>query len=267
MAAITGLRAIAIADHDSVAGIDEALTAGARHCIEVVPAIELSVSYGKFHDLHLLGYFIDHEDSRFRETLALFQARRDERVRAIISRINARLSDQGRTGITYEEVYALAKGAIGRPHIAQVLITRGYARDMQDAFERFLLTCNVPKAYFDMDEALAEIRRLRGVSVLAHPTTVTSDRSVLQQLIKELAVKGLNGIEIFNNSCTEEDRCFLERIADSSALLKTGGSDYHGYGSDIEMGYIRGTQPVPYSMIEAIKMFLLNRENDSSRNS
>jgi 3',5'-nucleoside bisphosphate phosphatase len=265
MAATRGLCAIALADHDSVAGIDEALAAGARHGIEVIPAIELSVGFGKFHDIHLLGYFIDHEDSRFRETLALFRARRDERVRAIISRINTRLSAQGKNRITYEEVHDLAKGAIGRPHIAQVLMARRYATDMQDAFERFLLPCNVPKAYFPMDEALEEIRRLRGVSVLAHPTTVTADRSVLQQLVKDLAVKGLNGIEIFNNSCSDEDRCFLERIADSCALLKTGGSDYHGFGSDIEMGCIRGNLVIQYNMIEAMKQYRMSRENVSSK--
>ena len=260
MAALKGLRAIALADHDSVSGIDEALATGIRLGVEVVPAIELSVEYGKFHDIHLLGYFIDHEDSTFREMLSLFRTRRDERVRAIISRINARLTTQGKTGITYEEVHNLARGAIGRPHVAQVLTARGNAADMQDAFERYLLPCNVPKTYLPMDKALAEIRRLRGISVLAHPTTVTSDRAVLQRLITDLAVKGLNGIEVCNNSCNEEDRCFLERVADGSGLLKTGGSDYHGFDSDIEMGCIRGHQAVPYSLVEAMKQFRINHD-------
>jgi 3',5'-nucleoside bisphosphate phosphatase len=265
MAALKGLRAIALADHDSVSGIDEALTAGVRHGIEVIPAVELSVEYGKFHDIHLLGYFIDHEDCKFREMLSLFQTRRDERVRAIISRINTRLTVQGKSGIAYDDVHDLARGAIGRPHIAQVLIARGYATDMQDAFERYLLPCNVPKSYFPMVEALAEIRRLRGISVLAHPTTLTSDREILKRLITELAVKGLNGIEVFNNSCNEEDRGYLERVADSVALLKTGGSDYHGFANDIEMGCIRGNQPFPYSMLEAMKQFRLHRDRESLR--
>ena len=102
MAAKNGLRAIALADHDSVAGIDEALAAGERHGVEVIPAIELSVEFRRYHDIHLLGYFIDYRDEAFREKLVRFRARRDERGRAIIDRINARLSHEGREPISYQ---------------------------------------------------------------------------------------------------------------------------------------------------------------------
>lgn len=253
MAARKGLEAIALADHDSVAGLDEALAAGERQGVEVIPAIELSVEFRGYRDIHLLGYFIDYRDAAFQEQLALFRARRDERGRAIITRINAKLSQEGRGSISYEDVQALAAGALGRPHIAQVLVAHGIARDIQDAFDRYVVPCNVPKRYFPMTEALTEIRRLRGVSVLAHPTTVTDDRTALRALVTELAAMGLDGVEVFNNSCYSDDMIFLESLANRLGLVKTGGSDYHGIEDDIEMGSGRGALTVAYRWVEELK--------------
>src|SRR6266545_1915214 len=186
MAAQEGLHTIALADHDSVEGIDDALEAGARCGVEVIPAIELSVEFRGYHDVHLLGYFIDHRDSSFRERLTLFRTRRDQRGRAIIIRINEKLAMEAKQPISYEEVEALVVGALGRPHIAQVLVARGLVRDVPEAFDRYVIPCNVPKVYFPMSEALAEIRRIKGISVLAHPTTVTDNRAMLKTLITEM---------------------------------------------------------------------------------
>lgn len=263
MAARKGLEAIALADHDSVAGLDEALAAGERQGVEVIPAIELSVEFRGYRDIHLLGYFIDYRDAAFQEQLALFRARRDERGRAIITRINAKLSQEGRGSISYEEVQALAAGALGRPHIAQVLVAHGIARDIQDAFDRYVVPCNVPKRYFPMTEALTEIRRLRGVSVLAHPTTVTDDRTALRALVTELAAMGLDGVEVFNNSCYSDDMIFLESLANRLGLVKTGGSDYHGIEDDIEMGSGRGALTVAYRWVEELKRRRGERELSS----
>ncbi len=261
MAACKGLQAIALADHDSVAGLDEALAAGARFGIEVIPAIELSVEFRGYRDVHLLGYFIDYRDAAFLERLALFRDRRNQRGRAIVSRINERLSQEGKGSISYEEIHALAAGALGRPHIAQVLVSHGLARNIQDAFDRYVVPCNVPKRYFPMTEALAEIRRLHGVSVLAHPTTVTDDRTALRNLITELAAMGLDGIEVFSNSCYSDDMIFLESVANRLGLVKTGGSDYHGIEDDIEMGSGRGALKVAYRLVEELKKRRTTREN------
>lgn len=260
MAAKNGLQAIALADHDSVAGIDEALAAGEQHGVEVIPAIELSVEFRRYHDIHLLGYFIDHRDAAFQEKLARFRARRDERGRAIIDRINARLSREGRGAISYQEVSALAKGALGRPHIAQVMVARGLARDVQEAFDRYVVPCNVPKLYFPMAEALAEIRRINGVSVLAHPTTISDNRQVLKGVLTELAAIGLEGIEVFNNMCYNDDMIFLESHAHSLGLLKSGGSDFHGFENDIEIGSGRGGLAVAYRWVEEMKKHIAERE-------
>lgn len=260
MAAEAGLLAIALADHDSVAGIDEALAAGERHGVEVIPAIELSVEYRGYHDIHLLGYFIDHRDPAFLENLARFRSRRDERGRAIIDRINTKLSREGKGEITHQEVLSLASGALGRPHIARVLVARGLARDVQDAFDRYVVPCNVPKLYFPMVEALAEIRRIRGISVLAHPTTITANRPVLKGLLTEFAGLGLEGIEVFNNMCYNDDMIFLESLARFLGLLKTGGSDYHGFEDDMAIGTGRGGLAVAYHWIDAMKKHLEEQE-------
>lgn len=260
LAAKSGLLAIALADHDSVAGIDEALDAGKRHNVEVIPAVELSVEFRGYHDVHLLGYFIDHRDSAFQEKLALFRARRDERGRAIIGRINARLSHEGKGAISYEEVAALAKGALGRPHIAQVLVARGVVRDVQEAFDRYVVPCNVPKLYFPMAEALAEIRRIHGVAVLAHPTTITDNRTLLKGVLTELSAIGLDGIEVYNNTCFKDDMIFLESIARSLGLLKTGGSDFHGFEGDVEIGSGRGGLAIAYHWVEDMKKLRAERD-------
>jgi predicted metal-dependent phosphoesterase TrpH len=252
MAARKGLRAIALADHDTVAGIDEALSAGTRHNVEVIPAIELSVEFRGFRDIHLLGYCIDHRDAVFEEKLALFRARRDERGQAIVDRINTKLAQEGKEAISYREIQALATGALGRPHIARVLVARGLVRNVQEAFDRYVVPCNVPKRYFPMAEALAEIRRLRGVSVLAHPLTISDNRTVLKGLITEFAAMGLDGLEVFNNMCYADDMIFLESTASRLGLVMTGGSDFHGFEDDIEMGSGRGGLTVAYRLVEAL---------------
>lgn len=253
MAAKKGLAAIAIADHDSIAGVDEALEAGSRLDIEVIPAVELSVEFKRYHDVHLLGYYIDHRDAAFQQKLAEFCRRRDQRGRAIIDKVNAKLSREKRGGITYEEVVASAEGALGRPHIGRLLVAKGFARNMQDAFKKYLDPCDVPKLYFPMAEALAEIRRLGGVSVLAHPPSITDDRRSLRTIIRELAAMGLDGLEVFNNMCYNDDMIFFEGLAAELGLTMTGGSDYHGFEDDVEIGIGRGGLAVTYHWVDALK--------------
>ncbi|RPJ09228.1 MAG: PHP domain-containing protein [Deltaproteobacteria bacterium] len=254
MAAHKGLRAIALADHDSVGGIEEALAAGERCNVEVIPAIELSVEFNKLNDIHLLGYYIDHRDPAFLDKLALFRQRRDERGRLIVARINEKLEREKKGCITYGEVDALAVDALGRPHIAQILVAHGLARDIRDAFDSYLVPCNVPKLYFPLVDALAEIRRLNGVAVLAHPTTITEDRRALKDLIFQLSALGLDGIEVINNASSNDDMMFLQSLARHMGLVITGGSDFHGFESDIEMGSGRGLLSLPYDMVEAVKL-------------
>ncbi|MFZ3209258.1 MAG: PHP domain-containing protein [Geobacteraceae bacterium] len=263
MAEAKELRAIALADHDSVDGIDEALAAGAKHGLEVIPALELSVAFRKQSDVHLLGYYIDHHDATLLAKLENFRGWRDERVKSIVDRINIRLQGRGKGEVSYEEVLASAKGAVGRPHIGRVLIAKGVASTMEDAFARFLGPCNEPKRYFPMHEALAEIKRVGGVSVLAHPSSITNNRKELHSLIRELADMGLGGVEVFNNRCCDDGTRFLETIATELGLTMTGGSDFHSFENDIEMGTGRGGLAVSYRCVEALREQHL-RENRAS---
>jgi predicted metal-dependent phosphoesterase TrpH len=130
-----------------------------------------------------------------------------------------------------------------------VLLAHGYARTMQDAFEQYLIPCNVPKSYFPMAEAIAEIHRTGGVAVLAHPHAISDDRRTLEALVAELVPLGLDGIEAYNNLCDEEGMAHLHHLARQHGLLVTGGSDFHGGSDGIEIGKVRGSVTVPASLL------------------
>lgn len=234
------LTAVAIADHDTTAAVDMAARQAAQNGIELIPAVELSVQYGPHQDVHLLGYGIDHTDAGFRATLDGFRQSRAHRNGEILDRINQRLVHEGRTPLTLDEVLVHAGDSLGRPHIARALLGRGYVKSVEDAFRRYLTPCNVPKRYWPMEEAIPEIRRLGGIAVLAHPTSITQDMTRLWGIITELKRLGLDGIEVYNNQAMPEEMDHLRRRAQEGELLMTGGSDFHGIEAGLEMGKGRG---------------------------
>ena len=230
------VRMIAIADHDSVTGVQEATVAGAAAAVEVLSAVELSVQFKEWHDVHLLGYGIDCSDEAFLLNLDGFRRRRDGRNDEILDRVNDLLSAEGQTVLDRERVRSFARDSIGRPHIARALLEKGYAGSMEDAFRRYLVPCNVPKSYWPMDEAIAAIHRIGGVAVLAHPTSITKDAATLTTVIADLQSLGLDGIEVYNNMGWPLEIEFLRRTALDRGLLMTGGSDYHGIEDGLEIG-------------------------------
>lgn len=232
--------AIAIADHDSVAGIAEGIEAGSACNIQVFPGVELSVQFKSWQDVHLLGYGMQWDDFGFLKKLDRFRERREHRNLEILERVNEKLAQEGRAAVDLAEVLAFARDAIGRPHIARALLDRGYVSNMEDAFRRYLVPCNVPKLYWPISDAIQEIRRLGGITVLAHPTTVSSDRQELREIITELSEMGLDGIEVFNNLSQPDEMEFLRRLAVELGLLATGGSDFHGIEDGLQMGRGRG---------------------------
>jgi predicted metal-dependent phosphoesterase TrpH len=129
---------------------------------------------------------------------------------------------------------------------------------MENAFDDFLVPCNVPKEYFAADEAIREIHRIGGLAVLAHPTSITRDRTMLRELIAELIRYGLDGLEAMNNMASIDETDFLSAIARRHGLLVTGGSDFHG-NSDEELGICDGRHPVDYRLVEALKERLAAR--------
>lgn len=253
MAYTQGFTAIALADHDSVSGIDEAIAAGKIRGVELIPAVELSVEFKKHHDVHLLAFYIDHHDTEFNLRLDSFRERRDKRGYEIITRINNKLEQAGKGSITYDEVIEGSDGALGRPHIARVLISRGYVADMNDAFDNYLVPCNVPKEYFPAEEAIQEIHRIGGLAVLAHPTTITKDRTSLREITGMLVASGLDGIEAYNSLATIDDAEFLNAIARRHRLVVTGGSDFHGSDGDNMLGIRDNRFPIDYRLVQALK--------------
>lgn len=227
---------IAIADHDSVAGVQEAFSAGAVAGVGVIAAVELSVKFGDWEDVHLLGYGIDCHDRQFLENLDVFRRRRDGRNDEILARVNGMLNSEGRNILDRDRVRSFALDSIGRPHIARALLESGHATSMEDAFKRYLVPCNVPKFYWEIGEAIAGIHRIGGAAVLAHPTSISKDLVTLGAVIAELQKSGLDGIEVYNNMGWPLEIEFLRRTAEGCGLLVTAGSDFHGIEEGLEIG-------------------------------
>ncbi len=257
-----GLRAIALADHDNIDGVSRAMAAGADAGIEVLSGVELSSQWFQFTDMHLLGYGFDYQDPYMIRALDEFQEFRTNRNRQIVAKVNQKLLGENRQPIDPDDVRRMAGGTIGRPHIARALRQAGYVTSNDEAFERYLVPCNVPKRYFPADEAIRLIHGSGGIAVLAHPPYVTRDHAQLEKLVVELVRLGLDGIEAYNNGSSLEDTDWLIKLARRHQLVVTGGSDFHGdSGSVIAVGKgVRGIK-VPYRCVEEIKTALKKRNN------
>jgi predicted metal-dependent phosphoesterase TrpH len=229
LAKTNGVRVLSVTDHDHTGGIDEALEVGKTAGVEIIPGIELSISYAEFEDIHLLAYYFAWHDPQLRTHLESFRVAREARAERILERINAKLVGEAREPIAYEAVKAQVQGAFGRPHIATALIDRGYVPDMHTAFKDYLIPCNVPKYYMPADEAMILIDQARGLSAVAHPRFITPDRTRLRQVIQELRAIGLDGIEAYHSDHGAEDRLYFIRLANQLGMMITGGSDYHGF--------------------------------------
>lgn len=248
-----GISALAIADHDSLGGIADAMEAGKKHGIEIIPAVELSVQFKSYQDVHLLAYGHDYQNRFFNERLDGFRRARESRNEQILERVNQMLLSEGRTKIPLATVCAFAADAIGRPHIARALLEQRYVTSVEDAFRRYLKPCNVPKLYWEMDNAICAVQQAGGVAVLAHPTSISSDMNELRAILDELVLIGLDGIEVFNNMALPEEQELLRRYAINQGLLITAGSDYHGIEEGLEIGRGRGGMRFPASLLTPLK--------------
>jgi hypothetical protein len=260
-AANAGLVAVAIADHDNVDGIDAALAAGQSCDVEVLSAVELSVVWQGFQDIHLLGYCFDPHHAELCAALAEFREFRNRRNKQIVTRINQRLATEGRSPLDFDAIRQRAGGTLGRPHIALELIAQGYVRNKDEAFDRYLVPCNVDKRFFPIEEAIALIHRAGGVTSLAHPAYISRDRQVLAQLFDVFVGCGLEGIEVYSNQASNDDIDWFLSEANRRKLLVTGGSDYHGgHEEELVIGGLRGNLRVPYHCVEALRFAAARRQ-------
>ncbi|MEO7217499.1 MAG: PHP domain-containing protein [Gemmatimonadaceae bacterium] len=233
------LQAIAITDHDTIAGIDEAVAAGVRLGIRVVCGCELSAYDGDF-EVHLLALHISDPDA-IGPSLAGFQNERVERGRSIVERL-AKLGFP----IPFEDVLAEAGGgALGRPHIARVLIRAGFASDHRDVFDRLLgagKPAYVPKPRLDVSDAIGIAHSAGALAVWAHP-----GRDGTRERLARLTGHGLDGVEVRHPGHTPGDTVRLQRLATELDLVPSGGSDWHGATE----GYrVIGNMHVPEAWLE-----------------
>jgi predicted metal-dependent phosphoesterase TrpH len=253
LAAHSGARAVAITDHDTIAGLAEGRAAASRLGIEFVNGIEISAEYSP-GTMHILGYYIDDASTALGPRLDELVAARDQRNPEI-----ARLLQSMGFDITYEEVTKIAgNDLVGRPHFARLMVEKGYVESLQDAFNRFLgkgAAAYVEKKRLSPADAIALIHDAGGVAVLAHPyqLKLTSAEEV-EQLIAELTALGLDGIEAIYSRHSQAERDYYSEMAARYGLLITGGSDFHGtYKPDISIVNGKGDLRVPYSLLEGLK--------------
>jgi predicted metal-dependent phosphoesterase TrpH len=248
-----GLSALALTDHDTVAGCAEAADEAKKLGIDFLCGIEISAEYPKPGTLHLLGYGVDPTN----DDLANLMKRLIEGRTARNKQIVAALNEQGVT-ITLEEVLAQANGGtVGRPHIAAILVRKGYVSSTQQAFDKYLGQGG--KVYFDKEvvtakRAIQMIHGAGGVSVCAHPVQLKKENDAqLETAIKELVDYGLQGIEVIHSDHDEATIEKLSAFADKYKLVKTGGSDFHGANKPhIELGKA-GKRKIPRMLFEQLQ--------------
>lgn len=243
-AAARGVTIQALSDHDTLAGVAEAAATGTGLGVRIIPATELNTE-SEWGDAHVLGYFIDPNDAALEERLRWLRENRGKRIELMVANLN-------RLGYALDlaRVLEIAQGgALGRPHLAQALVEKGYVKSYDDAFDT-LIAKNAPayvaRVGLDPFEAVALVRKHGGVPSLAHPGTVTG----LDDLLPKLVAAGLAGIEAYYGSHSPEMTARCLARARELDLVPTGGSDFHGRG---EHGADLGGVFVPPETIEHLE--------------
>ena len=221
-----GLRVLALTDHDTTNGLEEAAQAAARLSIDFIPGIELNTDVGN-DEIHVLGYYLEYQRPEFQRIL---QVLRDARVRRG-QRMVELLQEQGIT-ISWDRVREIAQGSVGRPHVARALVEAGYAQSIPEAFEKYIgkgRPAYVPRYKLTPIDAIGLIRSVNGLPVMAHPIELPG-LVELRKWLPDLVAAGLVGLETYYGPYTKEDEQQLLTLADQYRLIPTGGTDFHGPG-------------------------------------
>lgn len=247
LAADAGLVAMALTDHDTVDGVEEALKAGEEYGIKVIPGIELSADY-KGSDLHILGLNVDYLNEEFREKVAVCRDSRHNRNLKMIEKLN-----ECGINITWDIMLErFGSKSITRAHFAKYMIDEGYVADKDEAFNKYLnpgCPCYVSRVKISPFEAIDIIKAAGGHPVLAHPLLYKMPYDRLESVIVMLQNHGLEGIEGRYALNKVEDDNFLDKIAKRHNLKMTGGSDFHGaIKPDIFVGVGKGDLKVYENM-------------------
>lgn len=249
------LRAIAITDHDVTSGVQEAIEAGLRHGVEIVPGIEISAMCLGC-ETHILGYFIDPLYPPLQQFAENFRRHRCERAREILRKLIPHGID-----IPFDLLQLRAgHSAIGRPHIADLLVEEGFVFSFQEAFNKYLAynrPAYVPKIHVEAEQAIQLIQQAGGLAFLAHPAVGIADEAIYQ-----LIDCGLDGLETLHPKHSSSQIAYYQELARKWELAETGGSDCHGARQGELM---LGCMMVPFSYLENIKGRLLRTQQPTPR--
>lgn len=244
------LDVIAITDHDSVNGIQPALEEARNFPgITVIPGVEINTDVPR-GEVHVLGYFIDYKDPSFNRTLEELRNSRFERGKKMV----AKLADMG-IKIDWDRVLELAgKGSVGRPHIAQAIVERGYVSSVREAFDNCIgrsCPAYVERKKLTPAEAVKLVLNAKGLPALAHP----ADIEYLDAFVAKLKRAGIIGMEIYYNGYAPDVVAELKRLAEQHNLVALGGSDFHGLDDSIgsEMGSVEVPRESVYKLIHLSK--------------
>lgn len=254
-AAALGLRAVAVTDHDTFAGLPEALAAGQRCGIEVVPGVELSTVWGG-EEVHLLGYFMDTEDTALRALMTRATDERNARNETMVQRLH----DAGYP-VTMDALHAEFPGQtmLGRPHISEYLMRRGYVASVQDGMKNLLgrgKPFYVARYNIPLEESVETLRAAGGLPVVAHLFKYRYTPEQLTAMVDAAAAAGAVGLEAMYTNYTPAQEQAVRVLAAERGLLCTGGTDYHGARKpDIALGRGFGNLRVPYALLEGLKEY------------
>jgi predicted metal-dependent phosphoesterase TrpH len=245
-----GLRAIALCDHDSLDGFGELASSARTAGVEVITGVELSCVHGG-HDLHVLGYGVDPDHQALQGALRVFREAREQRGVRIVELLSA-------NGIVIDVDKVLAKaagGALGRPHIAEVMVEAGYVTDHAEAFAKYIGEegpAYVEKFRMGPAEAVRSIQSAGGLAFVAHPGYYLGDDATFAALLNH----GFDGIEVFHPYHRPSVIERLLGIAAERGLLISGGSDFHGFAGRDNLG----EPPVSYGLLVRIREVLEERK-------
>lgn len=256
-----GLSAMALTDHDTVAGCEAAAAAAAAEGVDFLPGIEISCEFPRPGTLHLLGYGVDPQSPALHRLTRRLIEGRERRNRRLLELLN----DAG-IDVTHDELLAESGGGtVGRPHLAALLVKKGVVSTVQEAFNRYLGQGGrfyVDKETTSARQAIDLIHEAGGLAVLAHPAQLRRENHAqLMTVIKSLTDMGLDGLEVIHSDHRESLIDHLSDVARRLGLLITGGSDFHGSSKPhIRVGYA-GRRRIPRELFDR----LLDRLKSSSR--
>ena len=250
-----GVTVLAVADHDTTAGLGPAAAAAARLGVELIPAVEINTDVDE-SEIHVLGYYVDHTQGWFQEFLAALRDGRENRAAKMVEKLNAL-----GVPVEYTRVRAIAEGAVGRPHVARALIEVGAVRTTEEAFQKYIGRggpAYVERMKVTPEDAVRVILRAGGIPVLAHPGW-----GVRGELLPPLVAAGLEGLEAYYPDHTVAMTARFLELAGRYGLLVTGGTDFHG--GDLATGVGIGSQYVPAEVVERLRARRTEKKRSAER--